>query len=83
MHIANTAYYFCIQFNDLKYPLTVISLFSFPNITLLSQSSQTVYLCDALEGPDGIKVIPITSIKLVVSIFSDLKVTLDGKLVDT
>ena len=41
------------------------------------------YLCNALEGQGAIKVIPITSIKSVVSIFPDFKVTPDGELVDT
>jgi hypothetical protein len=83
MRIANVSYYFYIQFDDLEYPLAVVNLFSLPDATLLSQSSQTVYLCNALEGQDAIKVIPITSIKSVVSMFPDLKVTLNGELVDT
>ena len=83
MHIANVSYYFYMQFDDLQYPLAVVNLFSFPNATLLSQSTQTVYLCNALEGQDVIRVVPITSIKSVVSMFPDLKVTPDGKLVDT
>ena len=59
MCIENIAYYFYLQFDDLKYPLAVINLFSLPDMTLLSQSSQTIYLCDVLEGPDAIRVIPI------------------------
>jgi hypothetical protein len=83
MHITNVSYYFYLRFDDLEYPLTVVNLFSFPNATLLSHSSQTVYLCNALEGPDVIRVIPITSIKSVVSMFPDLKVTPYGKIVNT
>jgi hypothetical protein len=83
MHIANALYYFYIQFDDMQYPLAVVSLFSFPDASLLFESSQTVYLCDALEGQEAIRVIPITSIKSVVSMFPDLKVTQDGKLIDT
>ena len=83
MRIANVSYYFFLQFGDLEYPLAVITLFSLPDTSLLSQSSRTVYLCNALEGPDAIKVIPITSIKSVVSMFPDLKVTPEGELVDT
>jgi hypothetical protein len=83
MRIANVLYYFYLQFDDMQFPLAVVKLFSFPDATLLSQSSQTVYLCDALEGQDAIKVIPIASIKSVVSMFPDLKVTHDGKLIDT
>ncbi|KAF8228660.1 hypothetical protein L208DRAFT_1290253 [Tricholoma matsutake] len=83
MCITNVAYYFYLQFDDLKYPLAVINLFSLPDVTLLSQSSQTVYLCDALEGLDAIRVIPITSIKSVVSMFPEHRVTRDGKLINT
>jgi hypothetical protein len=83
MHIANVSYYFYLWFDDLEYPLAVVNLFSFPDATLLSHSSQTIYLCNALEGVDAIRVIPITSIKSVVSMFPDLKVTPDGTVVDT
>jgi hypothetical protein len=83
MRITNVSYYFYLQFEDLQYPLAVVNLFSFPDVAILSQSSQTVYLCNALEGQDAIRVIPITSIKSVVSMFPDLKVTQDGELVDT
>ncbi|KAF8220154.1 hypothetical protein L208DRAFT_1335370 [Tricholoma matsutake] len=83
MCIANVSYYIYLQFDDLEYPLAVVNLFSFPDATLLSQSSQTVYLCNALEGQEAIRVIPITSIKSVVSMFPDLKVMPDGKLVNT
>jgi hypothetical protein len=60
MCIVNVSYYFYLQFDDLKYPLAVVNLFSFPDATLLSKSSQTVYLCNALEGLDTIRVSPIT-----------------------
>jgi hypothetical protein len=83
MRIANVSYYFYLQFDDLEYPLAVVNLFSFPDATLLSQSSQTVYLCNVLEGQDAIRVIPIASIKSVVSMFPDMKVMPDGELVDT
>jgi hypothetical protein len=83
MRIANALYYFYLQFDDMQFPLAVINLFSLPDATLLSRSSQTVYLCDALEGQDAIAVIPITSIKSLVSMFPDLKVTSDGELIDT
>ena len=83
MRIANVLYYFYLQFDDIQYPLAAVNMFSLPDATLLSQSSQTVYLCNVLEGRDAIRVIPITSIKSVVSMFPDLKVTPDGELVDT
>jgi hypothetical protein len=83
MRVANVLYYFYLQFDDLKYPLAMVYLFSFPNASLLSQSSQTVYLCDVLEGRDAIRVIPITSINSVVSMFPDLKVTPGGEIINT
>lgn len=82
MCIVNVSYYFYLLFNDLQYPITVVNLFSLPDVTLLTQSSQTIYICDALEGDEMIRVIPITSIKSVVSMFPDLKVTLEGEVVD-
>lgn len=82
MCIANVAYYFYLRFDGLEYSLAVVNLFSFPDVTLLSESSQTVYLCNILEGQDAIRVIPITSIKSVVSMFPDLKVTPDRELVN-
>ena len=83
MCISNVSYYFYLQFDNLQYPLAVVNLFSSPDATLLSQSSQTVYVCNALDGQDAIRVIPIMSIRSVVSMFPDLMVTPDGALVDT
>ena len=83
MCTTNVLYYFYLQFDDLQYPLAVINLFSIPDVTLLSQLHQTVYLCRALEGQDAIRVIPITSINLLISMFPDFKVTSDGTVVDT
>jgi hypothetical protein len=84
MRIANVSYYFYLQFDDdLEYPVAVVNLFSLPDATILTQSSQTVYLSNALEGEDAIRVVPITSIKSVVSMFPDVQVTPDGELVNT
>ncbi|KAI0279678.1 hypothetical protein BC826DRAFT_889522, partial [Russula brevipes] len=69
MRIANVLYYFYLRFEDQQYPLAIVKLFSFPDANILSESSQTVYLCDALEGRDAIKAIAITSINSVVSMF--------------
>ena len=77
------SYYFYLLSNNLQYPVTVVNLFSLPDLTLLTQSSQTVYLCNALEGEEAIRVIPVTSIRSVVSMFPNLKVTSEGELVDT
>jgi hypothetical protein len=83
MRIANVLYYFYLLFNNLQYPVAVVNLFSLPDVTLLTQSSQTVYLCDPLEDEEATRVVPITSIKSVISMFPDLKVTTEGELVDT
>ena len=83
MHIANVSYYFYLLFDNLQYPVAVVNLFSLPDATLLAQSSQTIYLWNALEGKEAIRVVPISSIKSVISMFPDLKVTLEGELVDT
>ena len=83
MCMANVSYYFYLLFDDLQYPLAIVNLFSSPDATLLTQSSQTVYLCDALEGEEAIRVVPVTSIKSVVSMFPDLKVTREGEVIDT
>jgi hypothetical protein len=39
MRIVNVSYYFYLWFDDLEYPLAVVNLFSFPDVTLLSHSS--------------------------------------------
>ena len=83
MRVSNVLYYFYIQFGELQYPLAFVNLFSLPDKSLLSQSNQTVYLCSALEGQKAICVVPVASIKSVVSMFPDLKVTSDGELVNT
>jgi hypothetical protein len=61
----------------------MVSLFSVPDPTVLSDSSKTVYLCDPLDGPDGLLVIPVTSIHSVVSMFPDMEVTQDGRISET
>jgi hypothetical protein len=83
MRISNVLYYFYLQFDDLQYPLAVVKLFSLPDVNLLSRSSQTIYLCNALEGQKAIRVIPIASIKSLVSMFPDIKVASDGDHVVT
>ena len=58
MRIANVSCYFYLLFNDLQYLVAVMKLFSLPDATLVTQSSQTVYLCNALEGKKAIRVVP-------------------------
>ena len=43
MRIANVSYYFYLLFHDQEYPVAVVNLFSLPDATLLTQSSQTVW----------------------------------------
>jgi len=69
-----------MQFGWDLYPLAVVHLFSSPDPVLLQESSGTVYLCEPL---DGIRVVPITSIKAVVCMFPDFKVTPTGEIKPT
>ncbi|KAM6489218.1 hypothetical protein JOM56_015388, partial [Amanita muscaria] len=67
--IANVHFYFCMRFGENLHPLAMVSLFSDPDSTLLSESSGTVFLCDTLGSISGLKVIPLKLIKTVVSMF--------------
>ncbi|KIL54607.1 hypothetical protein M378DRAFT_92233 [Amanita muscaria Koide BX008] len=81
--IANVQFYFCMRFGENLHPLVMVSLFSNPDQPLLSESSGTVYLCDTLDGISGLRVIPLKSIKTVVSMFPDAQVTAAGDIVIT
>ncbi|KAH8981811.1 hypothetical protein EDB92DRAFT_1969673 [Lactarius akahatsu] len=81
--IGNVQFYFCIRFGDTRHPLAMISLFSPPDANILSDSSGTVYLCDPMTGPEGLLVVPVTSILSVVSMFPDMHVTQDGHISET
>jgi hypothetical protein len=83
MRIADVHFYFCLEFGGELHPLAMVTLFLRPDDSLLAQSSDTVYLCDRLEGHEGHQVIPIKSIKSVVSMFPDYQVTEDGDINQT
>ena len=83
VRIANVQFYFLMWFGDNIYPLAMVSLFSLPDEAILSASSQTVYLCDALVGCEGLAVVPITNIYSVVAMFPDMKASEDGSTTAT
>jgi hypothetical protein len=56
------------------------TLFSVPDMEILAKSSDTVYLCDPLDGRDGLVVVPITAIHSVVSMFPEMEVGQDGHI---
>jgi hypothetical protein len=78
--IANVQYYFCMRFGDHQYPLAMVSLFSLPDESVLSDSSQTVYLCQPLDLHDGLVVIPVTDIYSVVAMFPEMTVSESGDI---
>jgi hypothetical protein len=80
IRIADAQFYFYIQFDDILYPLAMVTLFSPPDAVVLDQSSSAVYLCDRFDIP---QVIPVTSIKTVVSMVPELQVKSDGEIVPT
>ena len=80
MCIGNVRFYFCIRFGDTWHPLALVSLFSLSDANILSDSSSTVYLCERLAGPEGLVIMPVTSILSVVSMFPEMQVTQDGHI---
>ncbi|KAF8267252.1 hypothetical protein EI94DRAFT_1801971 [Lactarius quietus] len=80
IHIADVLFYFCMQFGDVRYPLAMLRFFSMPDEGILAESSGTVYLCDQLDGPDGIFVLPVTDIHTVVSMFPEMEVSPTGQI---
>ena len=69
IQIANMLYYSCLCFEDVRYPLAMVKLFSEPDTDVLSESSGAVYLCNACKS---ITVISIASIHSVVAMFPKL-----------
>jgi hypothetical protein len=61
----------------------MVSLFSLPDPEVLSDSRNTVYLCDPLDRCECLAVLPITAIKCVVAMFPELKVAQDGHITET
>ena len=61
----------------------MVSLISLLDKGMLSVSSQTVYLCDALDGCKRLAMVPTTDIYSVVTMFSCMKVSQDGDITPT
>jgi hypothetical protein len=74
MRIANVLFYFYLRFGNTRHPLAMLSLFSTADQDILADSSDTVYLCDPLDGPEGLAVVPVTAIRSVVSMFPEMEV---------
>lgn len=58
----------------------MVSLFSMPDEDILSDSSQSVYLCETLDLREGLVVIPITDIYSVVAMFPESTVSEAGDI---
>jgi hypothetical protein len=71
MRVANVEFYFYMRFGDDRHPLAMVNLFSLPDEDIFSDSSETVYLCEPLQG---LVVVPITAIRAVVSMFPEFEV---------
>jgi hypothetical protein len=56
------------------------NLFSMPDGDVLSESCDTVYLCEPLQGRNGLVVIPISSIRSVVAMFPEMVVNQEGHI---
>ncbi|KAF8273533.1 hypothetical protein EI94DRAFT_1241572 [Lactarius quietus] len=80
MRIANVEFYFYMRFGEIRHPLAMATLFSTPDMDIYSDSSETVYLCEPLQGH---VVIPITAIRMVVSMFPEFTVDQTGNIATT
>lgn len=83
MRIANVSFYLYLCFGDAQFPLAMATLFSTPDELILSQSSDTVYLCEPIQGNEGTVVIPISSIRSVVAMFPEIAVSQEGRIEHT
>ena len=81
--IGNIPFYFYICFGDNRYPLAVATMFTLPDASVFADSSETVYLSEPMSTQDGVVVIPITAIHSVVSMFPDMRITDDGRILET
>jgi hypothetical protein len=72
-----------MRFGDHQHPLAMVSLFSMPDEEILSDSSQSVYLCEALDLHEGLVVIPIMDIYLVIAMFPESTVSEAGDILLT
>ena len=77
---AEIQYFFRLRFSaDEVHSLALVTLFSLPDPEILRCSSQTVYLC-RYQGDMALKVVEVKTIKAVVSMVPDLKVTPAGNV---
>jgi hypothetical protein len=80
VRVANVLFYFYLRFGDARYPLAMLRLFSLPDEGILAESSDTVHLCDPLDGPEGLVVVPVTAICSVVAMFPETAVGPAGQM---
>ena len=80
IHIVDVHFYFYLHFGQKLYALVMVSLFSPSDVSLWQESTQTIYLCEHLNG---LQVISIKVIKAMVSMFPDMQVTLSGEIIQT
>ena len=59
------------------------SLFALPDPDIFTESSETVYLSEPLSARDGIVVIPVTTMHTVISMFSEMHMTNNGRILET
>jgi hypothetical protein len=82
-HIGDVLFYFYICFGEDQYPLAMVWLFSLPDPQIFADWSETVYLSEPLSTQDGLIVIPVNAIHSVVSMFPEMCVTEDGRILET
>jgi cephalosporin-C deacetylase-like acetyl esterase len=70
-------YYFRLCFEDIVHTLSVISVFSQPDASLLAESSHTVYACH-YQGDNSLTTIDVKQIKAVVAMIPYFRVINDG-----
>ena len=61
----------------------MVTMFSLPDPDVFADSSETVYLSEPLSARDGLVVILVTAIHSVVSMFPEMRVTDDGRILET
>jgi hypothetical protein len=61
----------------------MVRLFSLPDVEVFEDSSRTVYLSELSSDREDLLVIPITTIHSVVSMFPEMNITEDGRILET
>ena len=83
MCIADVQFYFCMHFEGTQYPLAMVCHFSPPDMQVLQDSSDTVYICDILPGHEGLCVVHVSAIHAVVCMFPEQRVSDTGQITCT